>query len=118
MKHGITRLIVLLFVVFAPVSALAQQQGNGDYRGLWDHPHMWGGWGGGMFIGSFMMILVIAVCIAVVVLLVRWLGSGSQSLAAPPPSAGKPPLDILSERFARGEIDKDEFEERKRLLSE
>jgi putative membrane protein len=109
---------VLLFVVFASVSALAQQQGNGNYRGSWDHPHMWDGWGGGMFIGSLMMILVIAVCIAVVVLLVRWLSSGSQSLSASPPPGGKPPLDILNERFARGEIDKDEFEERKRLLSE
>jgi putative membrane protein len=30
----------------------------------------------------------------------------------------KPPLDILQERFARGEIGKEEFEERRRVLAE
>ena len=116
MKHGITRLIVLLFVVFASVSALAQQEGNGNYRGSWDHPHMWDGWGW-MFLAPLIMIVCIAAIVGVVVLVVRWLGGAGQ-IAAPRSPPGGTPFNILNERFARGEIDKDEFEDRKCLLSE
>ncbi len=64
-----------------------------------------------MIFGPLMMILFIALIVVVVVLAVRWLGGTGQ--AAP---AGRTPLDILKERFARGEIDKAEFEERRALL--
>ncbi|MCR4283671.1 MAG: SHOCT domain-containing protein [Bauldia sp.] len=75
-------------------------------------PHMWeGGW---WFLGPFSMFLFFAVAVAVVVLLVRWLGGagpGNVGLAA-----RQTPLDILRERFARGEIDKAEFDDRKKGL--
>ena len=64
-----------------------------------------------------MMILIWGGFILVFVLAIRWLGGGSSRSTAPP-AAGKTPLDILQERFAGGEIDKEEFEERKRLLSD
>jgi len=46
----------------------------------------------------------------------RWLG-GSHG-ASPHSSPTKTPLDILKERFARGEIDKEEFEKRRRVFGE
>jgi len=80
---------------------------------------MWGGGWYGMIFGPLLMILVLAVVIAAIVLAVRWLGGPWQG-AGPPhyPPAGRTPADILKERFARGEIDKDEFEERRRLLGD
>lgn len=80
---------------------------------------MWGwGWSG-MIFGPLFMVLVLAVVITVAVLLVRWVG-GPWRQAGPPdylPSS-RSPLDVLKERFARGEIDKTEFEERRRVLGE
>ena len=98
-------------LVLASVSAVAQQQpgpGCGPC-GMWD-----GGWYG-MFFGPIMMVLFVAALVTVVVLLVRWLGGTSHGQAWPPPS-GKTPVDLLKERFARGEIDKEEYEERRRIL--
>ena len=70
----------------------------------------------GMVLGPIMMIAVLAAIITVVVLLVRWLG-GAPNVSRPHLPPEKTPLDILTERFARGEIDKQEFEDKKRILS-
>lgn len=76
----------------------------------------WGGGWDGMFFGPLFMVLVLAAVVAVVVLLVRWPGRSWHS-PMPPPS-GRTALDILKERFARGEIDKADYEERRRVLGE
>jgi putative membrane protein len=68
-----------------------------------------------MFLGPLSGVLFLGVLIALVVLLVRWL-SASGSTGGAGPSSTKTPVDILRDRFARGEIDKDEFEERKKIL--
>jgi len=108
MKHCIRFAFVLLS---AALITAAHAQTTPGYR------HMWGDWGWGhMIFGSLMMVLFWGGVIVVIVLLVRWLGSGSTGTVPPP--AEKTALDILKERFARGEIDKDEFEERRRLLSD
>ena len=79
----------------------------------------WNGGGYGMFFGPLFMILILAATIAVIVLLVRWLSGPMQGTA---PTSQLPPvrtpLDILKERYAKGEINKDEFEERRRVLGD
>jgi len=90
----------------ASTAAIAQP--SSPYYG-----HMWTGWG--WFFGPLTMIVVLVLVVALAVLLVRWLGGyGPGSFERDRP--GKTAPDILRERFARGEIDKEEFEERRRIL--
>lgn len=99
-------LTAVLFAAGAATPAVAQAP-SGPYWG--------GGWGyGHMAFGFGMMALFWGGIIVAIVLLVRWLGSSSHPHRAP----GREALDILRERLARGEIDRAEFEERRRLLSE
>jgi putative membrane protein len=82
------------------------------------YPFMHDGWGAGtMIFGGFAMILFWVVTIAVIVLLVRRL-AGAEPLSRRERMPSKTPLDILKERFAKGEIDKNEYEERRKILSE
>lgn len=97
---------------FAPAWAWAQEpSAPGRYSYGPDMMGWGGGWYGTMF-GPLMMILVLAATIATVVFLVR------QTPPSYHPPSGRTPLDILKERFARGEIDKAELEERRRILGE
>ena len=81
---------------------------------------MWGdmmGWGGGWgwsWFGMIHMVLWWLLIVLGIVVLAKWLfgGGGSSSRAASEDRA----LAILRERFARGEIDKAEFEARKHDL--
>ena len=92
-----------------PSMALAQQP-QGPYYGH----HMWdGGW----FIGPLMMLVFAAIIVAAILIMVRWFGRQGRDDPYHKPSS-KAPLDILKERFALGEIDKEEFEARRKVLSE
>ena len=79
---------------------------------MWGYDGFGFGWGG-MGIG---MLLFWALIIAVVVVLIRRLG-GARSVASEPRLRERTALDILGERYARGEIDKSEFEQKRRDLS-
>lgn len=118
---------VLIRLVGAAGAALALTSGtvwaqvpSNATRYCWG-PRMMG-WDGGysmMFFGPLFILLFLAVLIAAVVFRVRWAREAWTGLTGPHhPPPGRTPLDILKERFARGEIDKDEFGERRRVLGE
>ena len=98
-----------------PVLAWAQGTSDADRYAYGPHMMGWGGGWYGMIFGPLFMIVVIAAVIALVLLFARSLGGPWQG--APPPAL-RTPLDNLKERFARGEIDKSEYEERRRVLGE
>ena len=67
-----------------------------------------------------MMLWPLVVIGGIIALLVMLLRSGRTETPPPWRSEGRrqTPFEILSERFARGEIDRHEYEERKGLLSQ
>ena len=73
---------------------------------MWD----FGGHGWGMFWGWVVGLVVLIVIIWIVVKLMNQHAGSAHH-------PDKSPLDILKERYARGEIDKEEFEERKKDLA-
>ena len=88
-----------------PSIALADQRSDGP----WDYGHMM--WGGGYgIIGGLMMLVFWGLVIFLIVVAVRRFTNGN--------SAPKQPdaLDVLRDRFAKGEIDEEEFQKRKSTL--
>lgn len=69
------------------------------------------GWGNG-WIGLVWMVLIWGAVLAVVYAVVR--GMTSTTARGERPSPG--PLEILDERFARGEISAEEYAERRQVL--
>ena len=70
------------------------------------------GFGGGMGFGGIGMLVFWGLVIAGVVLLARRFTAGPSSSPVPP-VRGKTAAEILAERYAKGEIDKEEFEQKR-----
>jgi putative membrane protein len=71
------------------------------------------GWGYALM--TISMVLFWGAVIAGIVLLVRHFGRGGQQTPAPP-SQPASPEQLLAERFARGEIDEEEYHQRLAVL--
>lgn len=91
---------------------LALAQVRTDHMNSWHFGTHWG-WSH-MIFGPLIMVLFWVALIVAIIFAVRWI-SGRRSDSS---DTQKTPIEILRERYARGEIDKEEFEERKRILSE
>ena len=97
-------LFVISMIWFVPGLALAQER----YEWGWGMHPMWGMWGIGMMI---MMLLFWGLIVVGIVLMIRWLlsqGKETRSDSA---------LEILRQRYARGEINKEEFDVKKKDLT-
>lgn len=81
---------------------------------------MYGWWDGssapwyGMIFGPITMIAFVVLTVLIIAWALRAVGLGWQS----DPHRRDTPLDTLKHRFARGEIDRAEYEDRRRLLSD
>lgn len=102
-------LAVLTLLMFG-FAMVAGDQVAGD----WWMPHMWGGWGGMggwgigmMLLGTLWMVLLVALPVVLVYGLV----------AERDATRTDPAMEALREQYARGDIDEEEYESRRRRLS-
>jgi putative membrane protein len=107
-------LILFFLILLYPLNAAQAQYGR---YGNWQMgPDMMGSWGMGWFGGIFMIIFWILILVGLV-FLVRWLVQTTNKKGDSGPS-GYRAMEILKERYARGEIDKTQFEAMKRDLAD
>ena len=109
---GIISALALSIIFFSSTEALA---GWGDNQGWHMGPGMMGGWGMGGFGGIFMIIFWVLVLVGLIYL-IKWLIHSTNQARSDAGNANRA-LAILKERYARGEIDTAEFEERKKVIA-
>jgi putative membrane protein len=94
---------------------LVQWRGYGGY-GWHIGPGMMG-WGYGMgWFGTILMVVFWIAVIVGIIFLIRWVVVSTHG-SVHRGSSEDSPLDILKRRYARGEINKEEFEEKKKDLA-
>ncbi len=99
MKIRLLSTAPILLWVFAGPALAESDQGFG---------HMWSG--GYSMLGGLMMIAFWGLIIGLIVFAVRGFSGRSDT------AAGRSALDVLKERYARGEIDDEDYERRKAKL--
>jgi len=96
---------------------ILQWGGPGGYGGTW--PGMMGpgmmnwGYGAGWLMGIFNIVFWVVLIVAIVYF-IKWLSASSKQGGYE--RKGESALEILRQRYAKGEIDKDEFEEKMKAL--
>ena len=111
-RRNIT-MTVLFFIVFFPWREVLAQWGNN--QGWHMGPGMMGGLGMGWFGGIFMIVFWILILVGLV-FFIKWLIQSTKKERAGGGGSNRA-LEILKERYARGEIDQVEFETMKTDIS-
>jgi putative membrane protein len=91
-------------------------KGSSTMHDSWWYGDGWG-WPGWLLMAAVMVVFW-AVVITLVVLAVRYLTADRAARPAPPASTPNRAEDLLAERFARGEIDDEEYRRRLTLVRE
>ena len=88
--------------------ALSQQ------RDSYAHGHMWdtGGW----FMGPIFMLLLLAAIVAIVLFLIKHAGGSIKGAHTAPIYQKETALEMLKIRYAKGEIDHEEYDLRRKKL--
>lgn len=97
----------LAFFLFLAQMGFSQPRGYRGGQGMMGWGHGWGWFG---------VVLMVILCVAVIIgiiALIRWLWTGAARRGI---DGGQSHLDILKTRYARGEINKEEFEQKKKDL--
>jgi len=92
--------------------AMAQ---SGRYNDWNMGPWMMGNWGMGWFGMIFMMIFWILIIVGGI-FLIKWLIQTTSKKGTSYPADSSEALNILKERYARGEITREEFEQMKKTI--
>lgn len=99
--------VVLIVLVLALLGAGMMGPGMMNWWGFGASPLMW-----------LLMLLFWALIIGGIALLLVWLFRQGQPAGAGPGAGGAQPLDILRERYARGEITREQYQQMRRDLEE
>jgi putative membrane protein len=108
---------IMIFLVFLSIPLIKTQAyaQTGQYGGWGMGSGMMGGYGMGWFGDIFMIMFWILILVGLI-FLIRWLIQSTSHDKTSGIGSNRS-LEILKERYARGEIDKEEFESKKKDLT-